>query len=136
MSGDSVTRKSALWMLSNIVLNSKEDLQVVIDSEILMSVAIACRDSIRSVKKEAIGMVGNLLMELSQAREFGLIKKLVRQYELETSLINVLKDDWSSPENQQVALMTYEVLFELPAYETSQAVGFGGRKNEPLARHF
>lgn len=78
MSGDSVTRKSALWMLSNIVLNSKEDLQVVIDSEILMSVAIACRDSIRSVKKEAIGMVGNLLTELSQAREFGLIKKLVR----------------------------------------------------------
>ena len=35
------------------------------------------------------------------------------QYQIETNLLDVLRNDWQSPENQQVALMTFDALFKL-----------------------
>ena len=59
-------RKSVLWMTTNILLNSPEDLLTVVRSKILSSVALACRDKQASVKKEAIYLVGNMIINLSE----------------------------------------------------------------------
>ena len=37
-------RNASLWILSNIILNSKADREVVIESGILTNIALACRD--------------------------------------------------------------------------------------------
>ena len=42
-----------------------------------------------------------------------MLKALTQQYQIELYMINVLRDDYSSPESQQVVLMTYKTLFEL-----------------------
>lgn len=49
-------------------------MMVVIESGILMKVALACRDILPSVKKEAIYLVGNLLIKLSNLHKYDLIK--------------------------------------------------------------
>lgn len=43
------------------------------------------------------------------------------QYEIETSLFEVLRNDWCAPENQQIALMTYEALFGLQPFASLQS---------------
>lgn len=65
---------AVLWITSNIVLNSLEDLKEVVSSGILPSVALACRDNLPSVKKEAIYLIGNLLINLSNSGEYTFIK--------------------------------------------------------------
>ena len=90
---------AAIWVISNIVLNSPEDREVVIKSGILANIAMACRSGKKEVKKEAIWCFGNLIMQMYDQSEVHKIRELVRNYELETSLLESLRCDFRSPES-------------------------------------
>ena len=47
----------------------------------------------------------NGLLRIIQVSNFSVL--------IETNLLDVLRNDWQSPENQQVALMTFDALFKL-----------------------
>jgi len=68
---------------------------------------MACRDRARSVKREAIHTIGNFITCMSAQQELLQIRNLVTNFEIEANLFEVLHEDWASPDNQQVALMTY-----------------------------
>ena len=55
---------AAIWVISNIVLNSAEDREEVIKSGILANIAMACRSDKKEVKKEAIWCFGNLILDM------------------------------------------------------------------------
>ena len=59
-----------MWLISNIALNSIEDLDAVIKSNLLLDVTVACSDSIRSTKKEAINTICDILFRLVEMKEF------------------------------------------------------------------
>ena len=90
---------AAIWIISNIVLNSPEDREVVIRSGILANVAMACRSGAKAVKKEAIWCFGNLLIQMYEQSEVLKIRELVQNFEIETSLLESLRCDFRSPES-------------------------------------
>ena len=56
-----------------------------------------------------------------------MVKALTQQYQIELNMINVLRDDYSSPENQQIVMMTYKTLFELNTkFYKENFVSWGG----------
>ena len=56
-----------------------------------------------------------------------MVKALTQQYQIELNMINVLRDDYSSPENQQIVMMTYKTLFELNTqFYKDNFVSWGG----------
>jgi len=74
--GSSEIKNIVLWILSNLILNSREDMNSVVSSGILMNVAMCCRAPVRKVKKEAIHMLGNLIIKLGEVQELQLLRQL------------------------------------------------------------
>jgi len=83
----------------------------VIESGIIANAAIACRDSVRAVRAEAIYMMGNVLIKLGDDKQMQTIRTLTLQYEIEANLLETLRYDYRSPADQQVVLMIYDALF-------------------------
>lgn len=66
----------------------------MIQSGIIANAALAARDSVRSVKREAIEFLGNLLVNLGSHHEHTVIRELMLSYELFTILLDILRNDW------------------------------------------
>ena len=96
-SGSSDDKKAALWLLSNIVLNSMQDIEAVLASGIMVNVSLACRSSSTSIKKEAIYTVSNMINKLCIENEFEKIETLLPQYNIEENFVDVLRNDLTSP---------------------------------------
>ena len=105
-------KTQALWLLSNIVLNSMADLQAVENCGILSNVAMSCKKDKPSIQKEAIYTLANLVSKLCDKNELALLRRAMVQYEIESSIMEVLSRDYRSYENQTVALDTWETLFK------------------------
>lgn len=55
-----LTRKEALWLVSNISANSEEDANAIVDSGLFVNLLLACRDSALEMRKEAIWSLSNI----------------------------------------------------------------------------
>ena len=80
LAAKSETKSSVLWIVSNVVLNSSEDLNAVCQSGILANAVLAWQGKVRSVKKEAIYLFANLITRLSQDGQTEMISALTQQY--------------------------------------------------------
>ena len=74
---------------------------------ILSFVAMACRDDNRLVKEDALWAIGNLITKLCDDECLSLIRSLLKQYDIELNLLEVLRNDYASPEGQQTSLHIY-----------------------------
>ena len=82
-----------MWTLSNISLNSLEDLEAILKSGILANVTIACNDPIRSTKTEAVNTICNVVVKLANENEYARLRDLFTAYSIEPVLIEVLRND-------------------------------------------
>ena len=103
-----------MWILSNVVLNSIPELERVIESGVIANITIACRDNVRTVRREAIFMLANMLTKLCDEKMLQQIRTLTLQYQIE-----------AIPENQQIALFAFNELFKLPAINPETTITEG-----------
>ena len=59
------TRKEAIWLASNIAANSDADAQALCDSQIMVSLLMACRDSAYELRKEGMWALSNIIHRLT-----------------------------------------------------------------------
>ena len=71
----------------------------MIKSGVLANVAMCCRSNIRTVKKEAFHCIADALIKLCSEGEVAIIKSLLLQYDIETNMMDVLRNDYMSPES-------------------------------------
>lgn len=114
-----------MWILSNVVLNSIPELERVIESGVIANITIACRDNVRTVRREAIFMLANMLTKLCDEKMLQQIRTLTLQYQIEAILLDCLRNDWRIPENQQIALFAFNELFKLPAINPETTITEG-----------
>ena len=90
---------ATLWVLSNVAVNSLQDLEALISSGILSSVVYAYNGPIRSTKQEVVSTICNIVMKLVNEDEYAKLRSLFLQYSIELMLIEVLRGDLNSPTN-------------------------------------
>lgn len=109
----SLTRQAIFWVVSNLVLNSKADMCVFLQSGLISNVfLIAANSAIVAEKKEALWVIGGILNSIE---DFEMLRILMRNYEIENLLIEILKREPSlkNQELQQIALLTLKRLFSI-----------------------
>lgn len=72
--------------------------------------AIACRDSVLPVRKEAIYALATTIIVLCNQDELSLVRTLLLQYDVEATLLDVLRNNYI-PESQLIALQVFQNLF-------------------------
>ena len=87
-----VTRKEAIWVVSNISANSEADAIAVAKHPSLINLLYACRDNSFDIRKEAIWALSNILYQVNDKET---IETLVSMDEVGI-LIDRLKRDYDS----------------------------------------
>jgi hypothetical protein len=62
---EKLTRKEALWLVSNIAANSDEDATYLVDSDIIGALLLHCLDSAHDIRKEACWSLSNILFKVT-----------------------------------------------------------------------
>ena len=86
------TRKEALWLVSNIAANSDRDSEAIVDSQLMINLLCACRDSAYELRKEAIWVLSNIIHRISDKER---VEKLV-EMDVMSTLIELLQRDSDS----------------------------------------
>lgn len=78
-----------MWTISNIICNTKEDLEIILKSKILANVLKVYRlSNVLSIKIEAMYVVSSLLQNL----EKNVVDEVLKLYEIECVLVDILKE--------------------------------------------
>ena len=89
-----------MWLISNIAANSIPDLNAVIkQSNLIKTVTMVCSDSIRSTKQEAVSTICDIIVKLVNEHELRMLSDVFKEHQLNTVLLEVLKNDLHSPMN-------------------------------------
>jgi len=101
-----LTRKEALWLVSNIAANSEEDANALADSLIIGNLLSACRDSSVEMRKEAVWALSNTLNLLHDKDR---IERLISM-DIMATLLELLQKDEDSGSIASLALSTVNYL--------------------------
>jgi hypothetical protein len=105
VNGTAETRQKILFILANILSNSKSDVAAVVTSGITSNIALALNDFFPAVRTEALWALSTLLNAVSD------VTWLVDQFELESTLLEFLNND-RDPKNLILALYSFKYLLE------------------------
>ena len=86
------TRKEAIWLVSNIAANSDADAQALCDSDLMVYLLMACRDSAYELRKEGIWALSNIIHRMTDQTH---LCKLI-EMDIMSSLIDILQRDGDS----------------------------------------
>ena len=86
------TRKEAIWLVSNIAANSDADAQALCDSDLMVYLLMACRDSAYELRKEGIWALSNIIHRMTDQPH---LCKLI-EMDIMSSLIDILQRDGDS----------------------------------------
>lgn len=62
-----VTRKEALWLISNVAANSEQDANALADSPLMLNLLMSCRDTAHEVRKEAVWALSNVVYKITDS---------------------------------------------------------------------
>ena len=101
-----VTRKEALWLVSNIAANGEVEANILADSTIVMNLLTSCHDSTLLMRKEAIWALTNILHKVSGRER---IENLVNM-DIISTIIDLMQKDVDNGPIATLALAAVDLL--------------------------
>lgn len=101
-----VTRKEALWLVSNIAANGEIEANLLADSTIIMNLLNSCHDSTLIMRKEAVWALTNILHKASGRER---IENLVNM-DIISTIIDLLQKDGDNGAIATLSMAAVDIL--------------------------